>query len=99
MGNIRKRYGNFICRNSGSPYDARNVRIRLKSGGDPVNNIKISKKDKGWLVSGRGMRLKLEKQCYRGTIFADINIFDSVLRILYSLILPEEEGLLIHASG
>jgi hypothetical protein len=93
---LNKRYSKFFSDTPQKPF-----KISLK----PLSNKNISKRiflkrhNNSWQIWGRGINISMSRKSACGEIFPDINILDSLLRIIYSYLLVKNGGFLIHAAA
>jgi hypothetical protein len=93
---FNKRYSKFKTYDSKYAY-----KIELKFSGSVSCSRNISYKFEGSVcrITGRGMEVEFSEKATCGRVFGDIHILDSLLRIIYSRMLINQGGFLIHAAA
>ncbi|MBN2406057.1 MAG: hypothetical protein JXJ19_00010 [Elusimicrobia bacterium] len=95
---IAVKYRNFSCGRDaagGFPVDLRSKEMPGISNG----KIHISETRGKKTIKGRGMDMIIYPETAKGRVFPNIHIIDSLLRVVYSKILIDRCGFLIHAAG
>lgn len=95
---IKKDYRNFLVKNY--PQEDLNIFIsekKLSSG----NKISVEKKGRDFILRGEKFRALFDRRKRFLNLYADCNqsVFNTFLRVFYSLILVFYEGVLVHSLG
>ncbi len=100
---LRDRYGEFVSADVRHP--AMELEIRLVPepglGGDPEAEVTVSREGGRWIMARGDFRAEWDTVAQRGWVRQTVNPYsiDGVLRILHSLILARQGGLLVHAAS
>ncbi|MGM0442460.1 MAG: hypothetical protein ACQEQC_08595 [Elusimicrobiota bacterium] len=91
-----KRYTKF--KSSGSK-EAHKVNVNFSDNVPCNHKMVFERSNSRTKIRGRGMEVVFSEEVTRGSIFKDIHILDSLLRIIYSRLLLNRNGFLIHAAA
>lgn len=95
---LKKRYGNFLAESRGG------FEIQVETSGEAAADARstpeVSREEAAWVVRLHRARAEfdLPRQCGRLQGPMTPHTFDSLLRILLTLLLLEKDGLLLHAA-
>ena len=97
---LRERFAGFIAPPAGEHYEF-DVDIGAPGEGDPDDDVRVYRREGAWRIERGDFRAVLDPQARRGRIRQTANPYsiDTLLRIVHTLALAPEGGLLLHAAS
>ena len=97
---LRERFAGFIDTAGGTDYEF-DVEIGEPGEGDPDDDVRVYRQEGAWRIERGDFRAILDPRARRGRIRQSANPYsiDTLLRIVHTLALAPEGGLLMHAAS
>jgi len=97
---LHERFDGFV-RSGGEPHIEFDIELTSSPMGDPDADVHVFRSGEEWHLERGDFRAEWNPQCGRGHIRQSVNPYaiDSVLRIVHSIVLAREGGLLVHAAS
>ena len=97
---LRERFAGFIAPPATDHYEF-DVDIGAPGEGDPDDDVRVYRRDGDWRIERGDFRAVLDPRARRGRIRQTANPYsiDTLLRIVHTLALAPEGGLLLHAAS
>ncbi|HEY2345784.1 MAG TPA: hypothetical protein VGH80_07865 [Xanthomonadaceae bacterium] len=97
---LGERYAGFLGKAANVDYEF-DMHLQPPEGTDPDDEVSVFRRDDLWCLQRGDFRAEWDPSARRGWIRQDPNPYsvDSVLRIVHSLLLAREGGMLMHASS
>jgi len=98
---LARRYGGFAAPSGRQPLFELDVQLIESALGDPDEDVSVTCENGVWLMRRGDFRAEWNPSTRRGLVRQTLNPYsiDAVLRILHSLLLARQGGLLIHAAS